>query len=154
MSRMLYARIGLCGGVVALLFLPPLAGCGKRTGFVSGKVTHQGQPLTSGAVIFHAADGRSDSGNIDREGNYTISQAPVGPVKVPVDTGPARPVPPPKITAPGKDPPKHPGDKAGANPPAAPPRKVVIPEKYKHPDQSGLTFTVTGGKQTFDFKVD
>jgi hypothetical protein len=152
MSRVLAARFMLCGGLL-LLFLSSLVGCGRTTGTVSGKVTHQGQPLTSGAVIFHGADGRSDSGHIDVDGNYTVSQAPVGPVKVTVDTGSARRVSPPKITGPRRDnPAKHPGEKSGTNP--APMRKVVIPEKYKDPNQSGLTFTVSGRRQTFDIKVD
>jgi len=128
-----------------------MAGCGKRTGVVTGKVTHQGTPLTSGAVVFHGPNGQSDSGNIDAQGNYTVSQAPIGPVKVTVDPGPAR-LPPPRNTGPRKES-KHPGEKEGA-PPPPPPRRVVIPEKYKDPNQSGLTFTVTGGQQTFDIKVD
>ena len=155
MSRAFSARIGLCGGLV-LLSLASLSGCGGRSGYVSGKVTHQGKPVTSGAVIFHGADGRSDSGNIDAEGKYVVAQAPVGVVKVTVDTGPARPVTPPKIVGPKRDDPaKHPGEKAEGNSGKGPPRKaIVVPEKYKDPDQSGLSFKVTGGKQTYDVKLD
>jgi hypothetical protein len=147
---MISARIWLCGGLLLLLLAP--LGCGKRTAFVTGKVTtRQGQPLTSGAVTFHGADGRSDSGNIDSEGNYSVAQAPIGTVKVTVDTGPPRTRVPPTIKGPGGKPTAHPGEKGDK---AAPVKRVVIQDKYKDPNQSGLSYTVTGGKQTINIEVD
>jgi len=144
-------------GVVLLVVLPALVGCGKRTGVVTGKVTYQNQPLTSGAVIFHGTDGRVDSGAIDSEGRYTIPQAPIGPARVTVQVGQSGPVP--RVSGPGRTAAaKHPGDaKAGTHPSkaGAPQGKpLVIPPKYQDPTQSGLTWTVTGGNQTYDIKLE
>ena len=152
MSRTLSAHACLCGWLV-LLFLPALSGCSRSTGSVTGKVLYRGEPLTSGAVIFHGADGRIESGNIDHLGNYVIARAPAGPVKVAVVAGGGE-----SASEGGKaggkfekPSPKHPG--AGSAPPA-PNRKVLIPEKYRNPDQSGLTYTVTPGTQTFNLNLD
>jgi hypothetical protein len=158
MAQVPWARFGVRGGVVLLLVLPALAGCGKRTGFVSGKVTYQGRPLTSGSVTFHGADGRTDSGSITPEGNYTVPQAPVGTAKVTVLVRPSRPGRLPQ-EGPAKETPKHPGEgKAGKHPSAGPAaqagRPQVIPKKYEDPNQSGLTFTVTTGKQTIDIPLE
>jgi hypothetical protein len=164
MSRVFSTRFGSCGWVVVLLVLPALAGCGKRTAVVSGQVTYQGQPVPSGAVTFFGSGGLSDSSSLDAEGNYTLSQAPVGTVKVTVVTG----LPsggPPVIRGPSanKDTvtsrsPKHPGGepKPGRHPGTGPAaaRHVVLPKKYEDPDQSGLTFTVTGGKQTINIPLN
>jgi hypothetical protein len=151
MSGVFAARFGPCRWVPVLLLLP-LAGCGKGTGFVTGKVTYRDKPVPSGAVTFHGANGRTDSGSLDAEGNYTIPQAPVGPVKVTVVTG-LPPGPAPVIRRPGGEkPPQHPGEKAGGTGPA--PRKhVVLPKKYEDPQQSGLTFTVTSGAQTINIPL-
>src|SRR5215467_11553492 len=96
MSRTLSGGHRLPVWVVLLLLLPVLAGCGgKRTGFVTGKVTFKGQPVTSGSVTFYGEDGRVDSGQLSIEGNYTIAQAPRGVVKVTVV--PAQPRSAPKL---------------------------------------------------------
>jgi hypothetical protein len=152
MSGVFSARFG-SGRWVPVLLLLPLAGCGKGTGFVTGKVTYRDKPVPSGAVTFHGANGRTDSCSLDAEGNYTIPQAPVGPVKVTVVTGlPPRPAP--VIGRPGGEkPPQHPGEgKAGGTRPAL--RKhLVLPKKYEDPQQSGLTFTVARGTQTINIPL-
>lgn len=154
MSRTLSGGLRLPVWVV--LLLPVLAGCGgKRTGFVTGKVTFRGQPVTSGAVTFYSEDGRVDSGQLSIEGNYTIAQAPRGVVKVTVVPGQPRPAPKLNKSVPGgvssvehpktEQPPTH-GARAGAPP--------NFPKKYHDPDKSGLTYTVTGGEQTIDIRLD
>src|SRR5262245_45677289 len=151
MSRKLSTRRGSCGWVVLLLFLPSLAGCGaKKTAVVSGAVTYKGQPLTVGAVTFHGADGRIESANIDPQGNYTMSQAPVGPVTVTVAVSQPRLAPVARDNRPGGKPVKHPGEEQAG--PALKP--VNIPGKYKDPSSSGLTFTVNQGNQTINLPLE
>jgi hypothetical protein len=72
-------------GVAAALFLLAAAGCAK-TGKVSGTVTFQGKPLPGGQITFYSTEGRpSGSGQIE-DGHYEVSDAPVGPCKVVVNT--------------------------------------------------------------------
>lgn len=75
--------IGVLGLLAALG--ATLAGCGKGAGDglvpVTGKVTADGQPLTTGAVTFHpdAAKGNTTPhipvGMIDEQGNYKLMSA-------------------------------------------------------------------------------
>jgi hypothetical protein len=156
MSGVFSTRFPSCRWVLVLLLLSPLVGCGKGTGFVTGKVTYQDKPLPSGSVTFYGANGQTDSSSITAEGHYTIPRAPVGPVKVTVVTGLPPAGPPPVIKGPGGDKPaKHPGEgKTGAPAGTGSARHhVVLPRKYEDPEQSGLTFTVTGGKQTIDIPL-
>jgi hypothetical protein len=139
----------------ALALLPPVAGCsGSAT--ITGKVTYQGRPLTAGTVLFTSTKGRGTrTAQIGEDGTYTITNMPTGPAKIAVETKSAQPPPSRPFEA---DP------RAGARPPAgAPlpegakatvygdPSKVrtaePIPEHYANPDESGLTYTVKGGKQ-------
>src|SRR5262249_58581110 len=46
-----------------------LAGCGSAAS-VSGTVTLKGQPLPSGTVLFHGADGRVEHALITEKGKY------------------------------------------------------------------------------------
>src|SRR5262245_8421596 len=143
------------GGVVLLSFLTAFVGCGRAPGTVSGKVTYQGQPVTSGAVIIFGADGNADSGRIDHKGDYTVHQAPSGPVKVVVIPGkPARTMPALPLDRATGRPKEPPAKDRGGVLVAPPPGKGDFPQKYQDPDQSGLTFTVRGGrKQAFDIAL-
>lgn len=64
--------LGLLGG---------LAGCGKETTAVTGKVLLGNQPLTTGTVIFHpdASKGNTSKheprAQIDKQGNYRLTTA-------------------------------------------------------------------------------
>jgi hypothetical protein len=140
------------------LFLALLAGlgCGSSTGTVTGKVTFNGQPVTSGSVVFHGADGRVDSGLLDTQGNYTITRAPVGTVKVAVMAaksstkvvgGGAPPGPPA-----GKGKLKQ-GPDSTEKPIPATVEKSPIPERYYDPEKSGLVYTVTSGTQVIDIDL-
>jgi hypothetical protein len=55
--RVADGKVGFATTLAAMIALMA-SGCGSRTGTVSGKVTYHGQPLTSGLVIFVAADER------------------------------------------------------------------------------------------------
>src|SRR5262249_43114319 len=68
-----------------LLALALLAGGCSSSGTVTGKVTYKGEPLGSGKVAFYSANATA-TGDIDASGNYTIPKAPLGPVRVTVET--------------------------------------------------------------------
>jgi len=148
------------GSLVLLVFCVGLSGCGSGRAKVKGRVKFFDKYLNAGTVAFTTKDGRIGSGNIDSEGNYEVSDAPVGEctitVKVPqMGSGPmagkTQPQPPKDIPAM-----KGPGGEAGekAFTPAIDPSKIVqIPGKYGATDTSGLTYTVTKGEQTHNIPL-
>jgi hypothetical protein len=155
----------LVPNVLGLSLLLLAAGCGSR-GTVSGKVLYKGKPLTGGHVVFLHQKG-SFTTAIQEDGSYSIDRVPSGPVKIAVTA--AGPVHPrhglsksqlekmqknkPEVKS-DEDAPKammaemlgsaSGGNKSGVN----------LPEKYGDPEKSGLTYTVAGGSQTYDIKVD
>jgi hypothetical protein len=146
-------RLGGCSAV--LLLLMAVTGCGSGTADISGRVTYQGKPLPAGAVIIHGANGKVQSGPISADGTYAIYKAPVGDVKIAVVT--PKPPPPQPAATPGMKRSKgggrkHPGA-AEAHPPPPVDKFVPIPERYKDPEQSGLTFTLKSGSQTIDLDL-
>jgi hypothetical protein len=140
---------------LVLLVVLAESGCGAKRGDVSGTVTYQGKPLPLGTVTFMDAKNESLGSSPITQGKYAIAKVPVGLVKVIVST-------PPPLT--GKDPP-HPLFKA--KPRAESPKKakrgerltpdpgsvISIPDKYRSPDQSDLTYTVTPGENTFEIEL-
>ncbi len=159
-SRTWVARI-LAGGLLAGLALLPI-GCGGGTGTVTGKVTFDGKPLTSGNVVFTNANGKgSQSVSIQADGSYKVERMPTGPAKVAVVTSPPPgsetgsrmpapklPTPPPDKLPPGVDPNSIYG---GQQPGRA--KFVKIPENYGDPEKSGLTHTVTSGAQEWNIEL-
>jgi hypothetical protein len=60
----------------SLVALVALSGCGDgRPGRVpvSGKVVIDGEPLTSGSVVFVPEHGRQSIGNLDKDGHFVLS---------------------------------------------------------------------------------
>jgi hypothetical protein len=118
---------------------------------VTGKVLFRGQPLPGGEVTFVTTQGAfASSATVDEHGNYKIS-SPVGDVKISVNNralgagrgrGPGAPA--------KKQHPRPPGSGEPAEPKG---RYVDIPSKYYDPGESGLTYTVVPGSQTFDIKL-
>jgi len=136
------AGLALGGFLVAVL----LVGCEAKVAEVSGKVTYKDKPLGSGVVMFIGSHDNA-TGSIDASGNYIVAKAPVGPCKVAVQTfAPSGGGTGPKGTATSSM------TVEGAPPPPGP--YVAIPEKYSDPNQSGLTFEVKGGKNTFPIKLE
>jgi hypothetical protein len=103
-------------------------GCGssghnaKDRVFVKGKVTLANRPLPSGILVFTGAHDWTVQARIRRNGSYSISDAPVGEVKVGVQGIP------------------RPPGKAGQSV-----KFMDVPPRYKDPETSGLTFMVTAG---------
>ena len=131
---------GLSRLPVALALLAGLAaaaGCSKPVAVVTGTVTFDNKPLTTGEIHFLGPEGKSRSTVIGTDGTYRVDNAPVGKVKVAVV---AR-----KVEGEGK---------LMANPWKALPKPAtvtsLIPTKYNDPEQSGLSYDVAMGQQTID----
>jgi len=152
----MYSMSWLRRGSPVLLFLFILvAGCGptKAKAKVKGQVKFFDKHLTCGTVAFTTKDGRVGAANIDFDGNYEMSDAPVGevtitvsvpkPARGPVQGGPAKPPPGvPDMRPPG-------GIGGTSTSPMIDPAKIVeIPGKYESVDTSGLKYTVEMGDQT------
>ena len=125
-------------------------GCGKQLCELTGRVTFQGQPVTSGSVVLYC-DGQIVRGLISPDGTYAITNVPRGRVRVTV-TPPVRvpdgfrkkyALPPvvngpimPEIGRPVKD-----------------ARARAVPARYSVPEESGLTVTVHRGVTEFDINL-
>jgi hypothetical protein len=108
--------------------------CDPDTATVSGRVTYQGKPLTSGSVTFCAAEGRVEHGLLRTDGSYAIERVPVGPARVAVASHTSVPV-----------------GLRGSSAPAEKP--VALPARYRDPDQSGIEFTVEKGRTDYDIEL-
>lgn len=126
--------------VVMAMALPVLQGCGsgqsKRvTGKVDGAVTFNDQPVKAGTVYLERKDsGDGSSAPLDSSGKFKVPDPlPVGTyivVVMPIVLSPDE-------IADGKQPP--PSDD--------------IPEKYRSPSTSGLTFEIKEGQNTLQIKM-
>jgi len=145
-------------GCLSLCLLALAIGCSQKKetdmADVSGKVLFRGEPLPGGRVSFVSKDGPafSSGGLIDENGNYK-AQAPIGDVKAGVDNdflktfggrkGQGAPAVKPGL--------KRPGSEEAQGPKG---HYVPIPEKYRSPDESGLTYKIQEGSNTIDIKLD
>jgi hypothetical protein len=149
-----------CGGLLLITLLVFSVGCGpnyKARGSVKGKVTLAGKHLTTGSGMFNGKN-MSGSAAIDKEGNYSMPDAPLGAVTITV----AVPKLPPGGLARMKLPPGTKETKS-VDPEGSgksisimgemPSHVVPIPDKYANEATSGLTYTVQKGEQTFDIKL-
>jgi hypothetical protein len=119
---------------IGALFITML-GCGRPSyqldvAPVTGKVTIDGRPLSSGYVTFVVGRGRASSGTIQPDGTFTMSTYEQGD-GAQVGTHPVvvNPVPPDEY-------------QAG-------PKPIPIPERYSRAGTSGFTFEVKPGEDNF-----
>jgi hypothetical protein len=147
-------NLGRWMGFLALALCLGAVGCGSSTGTITGKVYYKNTPLKGGTVNFLTSDKKVNQlSEIQEDGSYKIEKMPVGEVTITVETislRPARNIPtyaPPKgqETSGGYTPPNI-ADKAK--------RYVPIPDKYASADNSGLKYTVKGGSQPYDIKLE
>ena len=112
------------------------AGCGRRclpTGSVSGRVTYNGRPLTTGVITFvNEKAGSGASGELDSSGSYRIALIRPGEYDVALYGRPLRPESPVQNQS---------------------VMKLSIPHKYQDVRTSGLTATVKEGRNTADFGI-
>jgi hypothetical protein len=151
-----------CGGLVLLGLLAFSAGCGsgkKARAVVKGKVTYGKDHLTTGTVQFYGEDNAFASATIDKNGNYEMNDAPVGPVKVVVSVPKFMPGGLRSLASGGAKV-KDKGSVDPENPDRripivgeVPSRVVNIPDRYGNVETSGLTYTVEKGEQTHDIPL-
>jgi hypothetical protein len=133
--------IRLPAAAVAALTL--VAGCGGG-GSVSGTVTLDGQPLTSGTVTFHpSGSGPVAIGSIGSDGRYVLAigndrTIPPGEYVVTVEATEA-------VTS-------EPTPTKGPPAPPKPPRRIT-PAKYADVSTSDLRFTVEAGGNTINLPL-
>ena len=116
------------------LSLVLIAGCSQRESSVSGKVTIDGKPLTSGTVAFYPSGGGAAAyGSIQSDGTYRIATGATGGLNA-GEYG---------VTVVATTPPQ-PGFQFG---------KMLSPERYNKLETSGLKFTVTTGSNQIDLPL-
>ncbi len=124
--------------LLATACLSATVGCdsGQSTSSVSGKITYQGEPVTSGLINFLPERGQPLGGGLRSDGTYQF-KLPAGQYKVRIDTPPAMPA--------------DWSEKDGDPLPKLPPRQ--LPAKYGKYPTSGLTVTVNeqSSSQVVDF---
>jgi hypothetical protein len=126
-----FARVAALGA----LSIVTVAGCGKPsyqldTAPVKGKVTIDGQPLSSGYVTFVVSRGRASSAEIQPDGTFEMSTYEKGD-GAQVGTHPVviAPVPPDEY-------------QSG-------PKPIPVPERYTRAGTSGFTAEVKPGEDNF-----
>jgi hypothetical protein len=130
---------------LVLLVVLAIIGCGKHKneGEVSGTVTYQGKPLPLGTISFMDSSNHWLASSPIHNGTYPIQtqvplKLPVGPVKITLTT---------------------PGSSSGERLPnvknkrGEPISLNSIPAKYASADQSGLTYTVKPGANTYNIEL-
>jgi len=146
-------------------------GCSSRaTGTVKGKVTYKGAVLKTGNINFVSSEGQgSSAAQIGEDGTYTIPTLIAGSYKVVIETESYNPAKttsqnkfapkssdvPAKPLDPSIKPPEgyHPSNPATAQALRAGARYTEIPAKYGKSETTDVTFTATGGSQTFDIDL-
>ncbi|MDB5310044.1 MAG: carboxypeptidase regulatory-like protein [Gemmataceae bacterium] len=141
--RLLYGAT-LAAGLVAVnlyLRIGSSAADVLPTAEVRGVVTYRGQPVNGGLVRFTSADPANKvgqaSGMLDRDGTFQFHGAPLGPVRVLIDTS-NRPA----------------EDYAPWRPDSGRPKPVFIPARFADPKRSGLDREVAAGENVFEFHLD
>jgi hypothetical protein len=115
---------------------------------LEGTVAYGGEKVQA-ALIIVAGEKGSATGNVDEAtGRYRIENAPLGPVKIGVNTDAAKGEMMGKVMA-GY----YKGPEAKSRGIVAPPKIVDVPPKYRKPDTSGLTTTINEGANTFDIQI-
>jgi len=163
----------LLSTLITLTLIALLAGCSKPVGTVSGKVTYAGKTLKGGNVVFvNTEGGTSFSAGINEDGIYKVPNIQGGNYKVlvetdslkpqlditmmgPKGTGPVIPKgakfgPPPGAEVPEGYQPSDPSALAVAT---TAKRYMKIPDQYKDKETTPLSYTFTGGNQTFDIDL-
>jgi hypothetical protein len=149
-----------CGALLFLGLVALSVGCGSGTkarAVVKGKVSVGEKHLTAGNVFFHGANNVTANATIDKDGNYELGDAPIGDVKISVTVPKVNPAHLAKMNAMRKGT----SDIKSVDPTGSgkaisimgnmPEMIVPIPDKYRDPETSGLTYTVQSGEQTKDF---
>jgi hypothetical protein len=133
----------------AVVLIGFATGCSQKPCSVSGRVTYQGRPVSSGSIVFYCANDQIVRGVIDTDGAYTIPNVPRGMVRVTVKAHSRAPegfrkrlATPPMINGP-VTPDTQQFGKEQVRP---------IPARYGVPGESGLLFKAE--RATTEFDID
>jgi hypothetical protein len=118
-----------------------LVGCSGGTGELAGTVTYKDKPIHQGTVTVSASDGTTQAGQIQEDGNYTVTGIPTGAVKIGVSS------PDPRTLKVGQRKKDEPPPKADIS------KWTAIPDKYSDFNNSGLTTTVKSGKNPYNIDL-
>jgi hypothetical protein len=160
-----------CGLFVIGLF--SVVGCEapvrQNPATIRGKVTYKGQLVKAGLILFSTAEGAAYQVPIQATGIYEISDVPVGPVTITIDTESGNPdAKIPNYSTQSKQRAdsaekevssrmKASGQEVPARPAAATKgmaeRYVKIPEKYSKVKDTPLKMDVVKGQNTKDFDL-
>ena len=129
--------LGFLGAAVLLT----AAGCGPRSAEVSGLVTLDGVPLTTGEVHFFpvAGDGQTAAANIGPDGRYHIDKASPVKMKVVIHSS--------KVVS------KRPRYEGVADSPIDEVREEVLPLRYSDMKKTELTADLVAGENTVNFEL-
>jgi hypothetical protein len=134
-----------------LLMSSSVAACGRYeyrlpdTGAtLEGTITYGGEHVSLAQISVLGEKGQG-IGVVEEDGRFLVKSAPLGEVKIGVNTEAMRSQ---AISQQMAQSYKGPGAK-GANR-AAPTKFISLPAKYQDPDTSGITTTIKRGKNTFD----
>lgn len=131
-------------------FMIAVIGCGAGKGTLSGRVSHDGKPLTSGTVqVFHP-DGSDYTSPIQLDGTYSIADIPDGTLVVCVSS--PNPVAHYQQLFGFARIEQH---KASLKPPSPEIVKswIAIPWSYSAPESSGLTADISKSLNTHDINL-
>jgi hypothetical protein len=114
---------------------------------VEGTVTYGGETVPMALVVVIGQKGQA-TGQIE-EGRYKVENAPLGEVKIGINTEAIKGQ---MISQQMAQSYKGPGSKTGTRTPA--PRLVEVPSKYWEPEKSGITTTVKRGTNTHNIVLN
>lgn len=114
---------------------------------VLGTVRYGGEDVQYALIVLQGQDGSTAAGMIDEEGRYRVPNAPLGEVRVGVNSNAARGVYQTAIMRGGAMT-GGPEEKAGRKKVNL--RFIDVPVKYLDPASSGLTTAVVKGENTYD----
>ena len=143
--------------VCLLIALLGNTGCRKEAAknTITGTVTYQDKPLLFGTVVLVGEDNLPRQGAIRVDGTYTVTDVPLGAVKIAVFSPDPkmreskRTIQPPKI--------KEPSSPLHSATPEAPAMDVAkwfpIPDHYNNPETSNLNTTIEESMTRFDIHL-
>ncbi|MDW8244853.1 MAG: carboxypeptidase-like regulatory domain-containing protein [Thermogemmata sp.] len=141
--------MGRAPATLGLLFVV-VAGCQQELATVQGHVHYQGQPVPGGSLILYCDDGQIVRGLIGPNGYYRIENVPYGTARVAIQ---AHHLQPQGLRIPQNLPPVRDG-------PITPPpwltsdsRLMLVPARYSHPEESGLTVSINQKIVEADFRL-
>jgi len=124
--------------LVLAVLLAAAVGCSKGTKKVTvqGTVSYKGVPVPSGILKFVGPDGSYSAASIQADGKYIMTDVVPGEVKVGVTEAP-----------------RGSGSSSGGKDPAPKTASVSLPEKYREPSTSGLTYTVSADNPELNIDI-